>query len=247
VRELTNKEKELNKKLGEVFLYEYGQEYTEQICEDTDALHEKYKNLEIPDSLDSWFDNYTAEMKAQEQKARFQKRMRLLGKRVAIFLAAFLAVSGTLTFSVEAFRLRFFNIFFADNDTHTGLELLEGDNAEISKPAGWVNYYYPTYLPKGYDLESFSGVEGYRILHFSSGESTITMNEIAGEKDYFANIDTEDVETEEISINGNNGIYVFKSGKSIIAWLEGDSVININGPISREEIIKIAEMIKKMD
>lgn len=246
---LTTKEKELNKKLGEVFLYEYGQEYTDKICEETDALYEEFKDLEIPDSLDTWFEGFVADQKKSKRKIQTQKRRRAVSKRVAIFLAAILAVSGSVTFGVEAFRIRFLNIFFVDNETHTDLSILEGNSSEsnISKPEGWNNYYYPTYLPEGYDLISHIGVEGFREVRFGSGDSNIIMRERTGETDIKSDIDTEDVEPDYLSINGSDAIYAYKEGMSSIGWLTDDTLVTLSGPIEKDEIIKIAQNVKKFE
>lgn len=247
MKELSQKQKELNRKQSELFLYEFGQEYTDKICADTDALHEKYKDLEIPDSLDIWFDRFTSEQKKLERKKISLKKRRIIAKRVAVFLVAFIAVSGSLTLGVEAFRIRFFNIFFIDNDTHTDLSVLEGNSGEsnITKPEGWSSYYYPSYLPIGYDLNNYGGVEGYRELHFDDGMNDIYMVELSGEDSFLSDLDTEGVEPDFITVNGYDAIYVYKNDTSTIAWLIDDTLIKLSGPIDKSEMIKIAQNVKK--
>ena len=247
--ELSNKEKELNKKLGEVFLYEIGQEYSDIILDKTDELHEKYKDLDIPDSIDKWFDEFNQGQRVQMQRDKRKRSMSSFAKRVAIFLLLFVAIGGSLTIGVEAFRLRFFNILFVDNETHTDLSVLETENegSIIKKPEGWSNYFYPEYLPFGFDLENYSGIEGYRVLHFGDGKSILSMYERSGETDFFSDVDTEGVEPDFFSINGSDAIYVSKNGNSTMAWLKNDTLIKLYGPISKEEIIKVAENIKKID
>ncbi len=148
ITKLSNKEKELNKKRSEVFLYEYGQEYTDKICVEIDALHEKYRDLEIPDSLDNWFHDFSKEQEKKERKAKFRKKGLRVFRRVAVFVVAFILVSGALTLGVEAFRLRVFNLFVEEKEQYTDLSILEQDNpmTNIIKLEVWYKYYYPEYL-----------------------------------------------------------------------------------------------------
>lgn len=115
---------------------------------------------------------------------------------------------------------------------------------EITKPEDWTNYYFPTWLPEGYDLEQHNGVEGYRTIRFSNGTTAISMYEIKGETGFDSVIDTEDAISDYLLINNYDAIYVFKNETSTIAWLEGDTLIKLIGPIKKAEIMKIAKNIK---
>ena len=150
MRELTTEEKKRNKKLNEAFLYDLGYQHSQNICEETDQLLEEYKDLEFPKSIDKWFDDFSKEQKKKEKKKLFQQRSKLITKRVAIFIIVFFTVSASLTLGVEAFRIRFFNLFVVENAKYTDLSVLENNSSqiEISRPEGWENYFFHyTYHP----------------------------------------------------------------------------------------------------
>lgn len=247
--ELSQKQKELNRKQSEVFLYEYGQEYTDKICADTDALHEKYKDLEIPDSLDTWFDGYNKEQIKKERKRKLQKRIRFVSKRAAIFIIVMIAVTGSLTIGVEAFRLRIFNLFVQESEEYTDLSLMEEgvENTNITKPEGLLDYYYVTYLPNGFNLLDYSGDDGFIAFVFSDGDSRIQLITQTGGPDFLSQVDSENAEVTRFDLNGNDAIYFTKNDKGTIAWHQDNVLIKISGYISKEKLIKIAESIKKFE
>ncbi len=96
--ELSQKKKDLNRKQS-VF-YKHSQKYTDKICENTDALHEKYKDLEIPDTLDMWFDGYNKEQIKKERKRKLQKHIRLVSKRAAIFIIIMITFIASSTIGI---------------------------------------------------------------------------------------------------------------------------------------------------
>ena len=247
MRELSQKQKELNRKQSEVFLYEYGQEYTDKICEETDALHEKYKDLEIPNSLDKWFDGYKKEQLKVERKKRFQKNSRSVSKRVAIFIIIFITVTGSLIIGVEAFRLRIFNLFVQENEQYTDLSIIEDGDKEmiITKPEGWTDYYYVSYLPNGYDLVDYSGHDGYKTAIFSDGDNRISLITQTGDSEFLSQVDSEQGDIERIDLDGIDAIYFIKDDKGTIAWHIEDELIKISGYINKDEFIKIAKSLKK--
>ena len=102
-------------------------------------------------------------------------------------------------------------------------------------------------MPSSFNLANYKGVEGYRELHFNNGIDNISMYEQNGEIEFVSHVDTEGVTAENVTVNGNNGIYVFKGDKSTIAWLEDDTLLKITAPVDKEEILKIAISIKKIN
>ncbi len=125
MKRLSNEQKELNEKQSEVFLYEYGQKYTTKICDETDELYEKYKDLKIPDSLDNWFNDYNSSLKKKDKKLRRKKRYMSIGRKAAIITIAIIFVFSSLTIGDEGFRIRFFNFFFIDKQQYTELSIEE--------------------------------------------------------------------------------------------------------------------------
>lgn len=62
------------KKLNEAFLYDIGAEHAKIICEETDALMDEYKDLEIPESMDQRFYRFLEALEAKERREQRQKR-----------------------------------------------------------------------------------------------------------------------------------------------------------------------------
>lgn len=247
MKKLSSKEKELNKKITEVFLYEYGQEYTEIICNEMDELRSIHKGIEVPESLDKWFENYAQKENRKKNVISILSGKNIIVKRIAVFLIAFIAISASLMLGVEAFRIKVFNFVLTDNTKYTDISVIEELDDQLTFPAGDWKDYYPTYLPDNYILIDYINTEGYKEAHFSYNGDIISFYLQGGSDDYISYIDTEGVIIEYTEVNMSDAIYVNKAGNSIIAWSIDDTLLKVIGPIDLEEVLKIAESIKKVE
>lgn len=243
-----NEQHEKNRKINETLLYKIGYDYTDTICEETDKLLEEYKNIDVPDRLDQWFDHHQKDLKRKEQHLKYKKVLTNVFKRVAIVLVAIILATTVLTFTVEAFRVKVFNFLIKEEETHTSLSLSEDQWHNISKelPEKWTDYYYPSYLPEGFVLTSFSRNMNNRRLRFENEDAYLLMTESLGES-VTIQLDSEDAKSQHIDINGHDVLMLKKNGMVTLSWFDVDRVFVLLGTLEDDDMILIAEKIKKFD
>ena len=234
-------EQERDQKNTENFLYNLGYEYTKQINEEADRISEQYDDIEVPESLDRWFNDFIT-MKERELKTRQRRKAMIRGSKRLAAACLILAVFGlTLTMSVEAFRIRFFNMIVEVGDTFTAIisRELSGDIYEDLIPDG---VYYPTYVPDGYELIK---VDDERTLLNMLFENEASKQLIFSQTRLPTNshIDTETAQVWEIEIDGFPGILSVKPEKSIILWRNELWEFTMSGPVDKSEILRMAESL----
>ena len=109
----------------------------------------------------------------------------------------------------------------------------------------WSNVYAPTYIPKGYEVSSFSFNEGLKRIVFENVSAQTFI--LYTESDEYNNlvVDTENADRfEEISINGNNGMLVVKDSLVTIVWEQGGRLFMIKTKNDVDTAIKTAEGVK---
>ena len=100
------------------------------------------------------------------------------------------------------------------------------------------------YIPEGFKLISQESYAKSSMCHYASENKAtfrIHKNSSATEIDF----NTEDIETETIIVD--NREYTYSLGLSNVGyllWHENDYIYQINGDVSKEEMLKIAESIK---
>jgi len=199
--------------------------------------------------LDKWFDAFDKKNQKTERKIERKKRTKRMSTRVAIIFISIIVVGASLTLGVESFRVRLFNFIVTEKEHYTDLSVLEEDSTSITNnlPDDWTNYYFPTYMTDGYSLDNYSKNSSHKNLYFSNGNGTIFLLDQLTETSFVAQIDTEDAELLKIIVNGNEGVYTIKNGKTTISWVTDGSLFILSGPESLEEMTKIANSIKKID
>ena len=180
-----------------------------------------------------------------QQLFKQQKRKEKIAhmKRSALKIAAggliFLSVSCVTVMSVDALRVNILNFINErlDNYTKVSVDETEKPNAEIQ---GEV---MPAYLPEGYEKVFFE----YKNDYYFSTYQDKNGNEIILVKLSewtTAGIDSEDAYMERLIVNGHAAEYYEKNSNSTLLYRYEGKVFLLSGPISKNEIIKIAESLE---
>ncbi len=246
--DLNKDDKEKINKMNTTFLYLQGDKQVDYICEEADNNLEKYKDIEIPESMDKWFLEYNEKLNKEEERKRRRKKIQSISKRVAIIFLGIIVAGGAVTMSVDAFRIKFFNMVIQTSEEFSKITFNEKNNDvekvdELRKDIG--AHYYPEYIPKGYELKEIRGDE-FKTFVFNNDEGGKILFSRYGIKGTTL-IDTEDAEVSNVIINGNEAIVSIKDRVSIILWSEGESVFSIVCKLKKEELIKMAESVKLVD
>jgi len=231
--------KENENKIMESFYHYIGENHINHVAEEFDRIS---ADASETSTLDAWFDDYKKQLKKLNQKRKFRFRVQLLSKRVAIFIALALVGIFVTTMSVEAFRIKLFNIVTEVTDKYTKVSIVETENG-LESQIDWDSYYAPVYIPEGYTYSNSEYFGEIKIIFYSdAADKEIQFSQTPVNPEY--QIDTEDAVATDVIINAENGILVEKEGLLTLIWTTDEKTFHIIGEIERDEIIKMAESLK---
>ncbi len=155
-----------------------------------------------------------------------------------IFLALAITASVSIV-SVEAWRIKVFNLFIDKKDTHSDIRFdeVEGSYYQIQNIAF-------NYIPDGFIPEVRQSEPNSIYIRFKKENKyfSFTLQDVNGS----LSIDTENAEIKNIIINNQEGILSKNKNVIILLWHKDDSLYMLTGNIDEQEIIKIGENIKRL-
>ena len=176
------------------------------------------------------------------EKKPYYYLINTVGKRVACIVIAALIALTSITFGVKAIREAVIDFFVETFEKFSIVGFKDEDIPENNKTI--ETYYAPTYIPEGYELKKDKRMVTYRRMRYESNEGYIEFNQdiMQGISTY---IDTEDAETESISVLGYKAFYSNKDEMFLIYWNDShySYAIQTESGLKKEEVIKIAESI----
>ncbi len=168
-------------------------------------------------------------------KMRGDRYHRFTAKTVKVMLVAAVISALLLT----AFVIPSSREFIIDNlGIYSTYELTEDNGNSVN---GEITVGY---IPEGFELESKEELSKSLMYHYtnSKSESFKILKQASSTQIEF---DTENVEATEVVVNDMKYICCTSvSGNSSIIWNKNDYVFRIDGNISVEELVKIAEKVK---
>ena len=181
----------------------------------------------------------------QYHRNKFREGLRTFVRKAAMTAAMlFAAISSTMV-TAMAVSPAIREIVLTDFGKYSTLDtLISGGQVEI--PDDWQERYYPTYIPEGFShKETKLRMKTSSLVYTNSEGMNLVFTIVLPDSNM--SIDTENMTKEELQIKGHDAILYEKRDKSkshILINYE-DCIIAIFGPISPEEIIKIAESIQE--
>lgn len=137
-----------------------------------------------------------------------------------------------------ALRAKFFNFQVEKDAPNTDFNFSDDNNVEISD--GIVKLEY---VPKGFAVVENTVTNKYVHMQYSCNDKYFQLDLIDIKMD--SNADTQNVEVENMTINGLEAVYITKSDVNMLMWHDSTYCYRITGSIAKEEIIKIAENVKR--
>lgn len=220
-----------------------GEAHVENIVEELSSKENEVDQVIVPKSLDKWFDSFDKKRKQMANRKKWMKRARKISSRVAVFLIILITCMTVVTMSVDAFRIRFFNFFVEEKGNYTEIEKREDESNQSIPDITQEIFFYLSYVPSGYSYKGHTIVGDIIIIQYSNKDETIIFNQSKGNANY--QLDTEEAEIIEIPLEGSSGQLVLKDGRCTLFWSIDDNSFYIKGLIDEEEIIKMAENLKK--
>ena len=157
-------------------------------------------------------------------------------KRIAIIIIAFIFVSFTCIFSVEAWRARFLNFIMDKNDSYIEFNyrtdnFYSNDNIKL------------VYIPEHFKLIKDYSDKSTNILRFQNDEDYFMLYISADEGK--TQIDLEGGEVKKESFNGRDYFIINKNNIISIYWHDNYFSYTLSGNIEESELIKISYNIEK--
>ena len=165
------------------------------------------------------------------------------GKRVAV-LAAVIALLAASMLSVGAVRESIVSFFTQVYEEFTAIIFDQPEETGRTYEADSINAIEVTYIPEGFELisESKNDVES-RMEYVDDRGNRIIIRQTLN-RNTQRTIDTEGVESEEVFIQGQKGIYFENKGFGTLIWNDDTKVFYISTELKKDEILKIAESIQ---
>jgi hypothetical protein len=167
--------------------------------------------------------------------------------RVAVAMLAVFLVFSAAMLTVQAFRIDVMNFLISIEPKYTSFQLNDNESDRSkSLVVNWTNAYVPTYIPKGYEVDSTSYSDSLKKLAFNNKQDE-TLFIVYSEYDSSNNveIDTENASlVKTVKINGHHGTLVVKNSIVTVAWEIDNHMFTVQTQVGVDETIKIAEKVK---
>lgn len=208
-----------------------------------EALKQSEAKSDLPQTMNVEFSaRHNSAMKkifdGERKKMRRHGAMRIAG-RIAACVAVFAVVSGTAVMSVSALRVRFLNFVF--NTYQTNTEITASENAQNGKYD--TDEVTVEYIPSGFVLQRQQITDTTIFLVF--GNETDRVKITVSQSEGLASVDTEGSQCEEVEADGRRGLYVENERGNTLIMHDNEIAYMLQGTISRDELIKIAQGLKK--
>lgn len=229
-----------NNKLQEIAYQEISKHYVEFFSEKSAEI----PNMEPPESLTLWFNDYIKQQEKERKRAERSAKNRQIFKRLGLSLAAMFIIAIIAVSTSEAARVMIKNMALDVQEKFTEISfsekipMVETDESIIKRSS----YYFPEYMPAGFSLIDIQESQSVlSILFMNAKEEHILMNYALSNDSI--QLDTENATVMEIEVQGEKGLASIKNGLVIMVWpMEGYRFV-LQGNISLDDAIKIAESI----
>ena len=165
--------------------------------------------------------------------------------KIAVVVLIMVVVFTTAMVSADAFRIEVLNYLIHMEDKYTSFRLIDSSD-RIKLGIEWKDSYAPTYVPKGYEVSDSYLSDTFKKVIFQNKQdkdSYILYTE-SGASNTLA-VDTEEASLiEAVKINQTEGTAVTKGSLISVIWEMGNHIFVIEGPIDKEELVKVAESVK---
>lgn len=207
--------------------------YNKRLCESL-PTDEELEHITFSDAFEKKMQKLI-----RAQKKSYYYLINTVGKRAAIIVLAIVISLTATTFGVKAIRESVIKFITETFEKFTAVSV-EDEEPVVQKD---IVKAVPQYIPEGYIVESEvnSGIF-YKVIYKNQENNFIIYNQKIN-FGTIANVDTEGVEYEKISIDYFDGIKYSKNGVNKVAFADETYMYTISGQISFDELIKMAESI----
>ena len=156
----------------------------------------------------------------------------------AAIIAAVLAVGSVTVAAVPPLREWFVGVFVQDNNKNAEITHIKDNSLDDFSIYNFVKYV-PTFVPSEFEIKSVvtndtrHDISGDKYINYSQSSLTVSNQ-----------VDTENMKTEWVDINGKKAFISYDSEYTIIAWTDGTYAFEIDGNLCKDDIIRMANSVK---
>ena len=214
----------------EEYLYQTVPIAAQELVDETEISNDVHVSEEFDKRMHKYF-------KRMERKSKV-KKFSMYAKRVCAIFIVFAIAAGASLMSVEAWRIKLFNMLTEKSETNTQIQFNnEEDNKFVSEDITL------DYLPSGFKLSENKINEDIIFLSFTKG--VLHFDLVCRSVQSTMRLDTEDADSKNIKINESDAVLSIKNGNVSLIWSDGLYSYSIVGNLTEEEVIKIANNVKK--
>lgn len=221
--------------------YDYiGEQYVDILCKEMDDRKEEINRVKVPESLDQWFAQYISQYKRKEAAQLFFGKLKTAGTKIAAILFLLIASMFIVTISVDAIRLKVYNLLLESNEKYSSVRVDEVPEGL----ADWKSYYLPAWLPEGFRVRNAKDFSNVKMIEFTNedGLKIVFTQAINGSE---LQLNTEGGKQTEVLIHHQQAILSEKPGETILFWNNEESSFCLVSGLNSEVLIQIAESVKQ--
>lgn len=134
---------------------------------------------------------------------------------VSVMLLLFFIGLTTAVATVRPVRLRIMDFIAQIEENYSAISIVYNENEGIVVPDEWKGKYYPYYIPDEYEFSYID--ELFNIAYYAASEDCI-LQFSEYEDTIYTNVDIDEGNAFEITINGNVGIAMTDENSTTITW-----------------------------
>ena len=175
----------------------------------------------------------------QERRSPFIKTFVNYSRKVAIIFLIFISIAFATTMSVEAYRVRFFEVVIEVWEEFTSIIFNDKQNIDDGKLIP-VN---PTYIPDNFKIIEHEINSYEQFIYWQNDEGIEIMFEQAKITANSIITDTEGIDIEELLIGEQKIIYFTNKNINQIYWNDSNYIYTIISEYDKNELLKMVESI----
>lgn len=189
---------------------------------------------------------FKKQLNAYYRRNRFKRlyNTKVINK-VAVAVLVFVVVFTTTMVTADAFRIKILNLLTHIEDKYMSFQLTDSSD-ENKLGIEWKDSYAPTYIPKGYDVsDSYLSDTLKKVIFKSKQDKDSYILYMESGASNTLEVDTEGASlVESVKVNQTEGTIVTKGSLINIIWEMDNRIFVVEGPIDKEELIKVAKSVK---
>lgn len=130
----------------------------------------------------------------------------------------------------------------------TAGDISYGDNQATDYPKEILQVYEPAITLDGYEVSDTIFLSKSRQVFYMNNQTEKGYLFLQGTMDVYANLDVENIDYEEISIdNQYTGMAYIKNGQNKLQWQQDKYIFEISGDLDRETMVMLAASVESVE